>query len=96
MSDDLVTRLRAKRYVRERWVEPTGTITEPCDADDDGARAVPRNPDGAEAAAEITRLKAEIAAMKVGIAEYVGVHGVLTADDRAKLAALATNQQGEG
>lgn len=52
----IVEKLHAKRYVRERWVEPVGTMDEPCDADDDGAQEILRNPDGPEAAEAISSL----------------------------------------
>jgi len=56
---DVVERLRAAKYTRERWVEPVGHLDEPCDADDLGAEKHLRNPDGPEAADEIERLRAE-------------------------------------
>jgi len=60
MTKTLVERLVRERHTREDWHEPYGTISLPCDADDYGAEAHLINPDGPEAAAEITRLASRI------------------------------------
>ena len=60
MTKTLVERLVRERHTREDWHEPYGTISLPCDADDYGAEAHLINPDGPEAAAEITRLTSRI------------------------------------
>ena len=63
-TTDLCERLRTKRYIRERMVEPVGMLDEPCDADDYGAEAILRNPDGPEAAATIEQLQSRISELE--------------------------------
>ena len=65
MTDDLLKRLRAKGYLREIWVEPTGAIDVSCDAEDCGAEAYFLNPDGPDAADRIETQAAEIERLKV-------------------------------
>jgi hypothetical protein len=71
MTKTLVERLVRERHTREDWHEPYGTISLPCDADDYGAEAHLINPDGPEAAAEITRLASRIEELESHLAETV-------------------------
>ena len=53
MSGSIVERLRRVKHLRTQWVEPHGEVDLPVDADMadwEGVFAVPRNPDGPEAA----------------------------------------------
>jgi hypothetical protein len=69
MTKTLVERLVRERHTREDWHEPYGTISLPCDADDYGAEAHLINPDGPEAAAEITRLASRIEELERALGE---------------------------
>jgi hypothetical protein len=84
MTKTLVERLVRERHTREDWHEPYGAISLPCDADDYGAEAHLINPDGPEAAAEITRLASRIEelerALKVADHDLTTTHNLRATD----------------
>lgn len=68
--NDLIKRLRAIKYTRERGDGHNGEYyIEPCDVDDYGAEATNRNPDGPEAADRLTELEAENTALKAAMSD---------------------------
>ncbi|HEV7352548.1 MAG TPA: hypothetical protein VGN74_05405 [Brevundimonas sp.] len=84
--DDLVERLRRVKYVREGRDDRDYVCDVDCEADDYGARAVPYNPDGPEAADRIERLER---ALRSFVAHYpMGVNPFLDQAYRNARAAL--------
>ena len=69
----LIERLTAERYVREGRDEQDYVCDLSCDAEDDGARAVPRNPDGPEAAQAIRDLVADRERLATAMADIAAL-----------------------